>query len=191
MYKHLQTIFSNKKSTLFTLVVMAAFALCGLTAQAQELNARKHGSVMEQMEQSALHQRQARADRVQDILDYAFKFRGVPYRRGASSPRGFDCSGFTSYVFKHFGISLDRSSHGQIYDGRRVNRSELQPGDLVFFNGRAVGSRIGHVGIVTEVDKTGNGSFKFIHAASRGITESHSSEAYYARRYMGACRVVE
>ncbi len=61
----------------------------------------------------------------------------------------------------------------------------------MFFNGRAIGNRIGHVGIVTEVDKNGNG-FKFIHAAVHsGITESHSSERYYSPRYMGACRVIE
>lgn len=169
-----------------TIVVLSS----SLHANGQELNARKHGTIREQIEQSALHQNQS--SRVQEILNYAYQFKGVPYRHGASSPRGFDCSGFTSYVFKRFGINLDRRSNAQIFDGRRVSRSELQPGDLVFFNGRAVNKRIGHVGIVTEVDKNNSGGFKFIHAAVRtGITESHSSEAYYSKRYMGACRVVE
>ena len=178
------------KNSITFFIISVALSAFSFQAAGQELTARKHGTIREQIEQSALNQKQQ--SRVQEILDYAFKFKGVPYRHGASSPRGFDCSGFTSYVFKRFGISLDRRSGAQINDGRRVSRSELQPGDLVFFNGRAVNSRIGHVGIVTEVDKNKGGGFKFIHAAVRtGITESHSSEAYYSKRYMGACRVVE
>lgn len=176
-----------KATVVLTLLFLANI---GLTAQAQELVSRKHGTVTEQMEQSAINQNQRGI--VDEILDYAFKFRGVPYRHGASSPRAFDCSGFTSYVFKRFGINLDRRSSTQIYDGRRVSRTDLQPGDLVFFNGRAVNKRIGHVGIVTEVDNNRSGGFKFIHASvSRGVIESHSSETYYSRRYMGACRVVD
>lgn len=177
-----------KKATLvFTLLIIASSFTA---AHGQELASRKHGTVKEQLEQSALHQNQHNI--VDELLNFAFKFRGVPYRYGAMSPRGFDCSGFTSYVFKRFGINLDRRSSAQIYDGQRVQRKDLRPGDLVFFNGRAVNSRIGHVGIVTEVDKNNSGGFKFIHAAvSKGITESHSSESYYSRRYMGACRVID
>lgn len=181
--------FSNiTKKIAFTLTISFALMLGAVQASGQELTARKHGTIREQVEQSALHQHQLQ---VQEILNYAYQFRGVPYRHGASSPRAFDCSGFTSYVFKRFGIQLDRRSGAQINDGRRVSRSELRPGDLVFFNGRAVNNRIGHVGIVTEVDGNGTG-FRFIHAAVHtGITVSHSSESYYSRRYMGACRVVE
>ena len=179
---------ATQSTLIFTLLIVAASCL-SFNAQGQELVARKHGTVMEQMEQSSLRHNQRSV--VSELLSYAFKFRGVPYRHGAMSPRAFDCSGFTSYVFKQFGITLDRRSSAQIYDGRRVARKDLQPGDLVFFNGRAIGNRIGHVGIVTEVDKNGNG-FKFIHAAVHsGITESHSSERYYSPRYMGACRVIE
>lgn len=184
------TLNNHIKNSIALFIISVAFSAFSFQAAGQELTARKHGTIREQVEQSALNQKQQ--SRVQEILDYAFKFKGVPYRHGASSPRGFDCSGFTSYVFKRFGISLDRRSGAQIHDGRRISRSELQPGDLVFFNGRAVNSRIGHVGIVTEVDKNKSGGFKFIHAAVRsGITESHSSESYYSKRYMGACRVVE
>ena len=177
----------TKSAIIFTLIILSSFAF---STSAQELVSRKHGTVREQMEQSSL--RQNHRSVVSDLLDYAFKFRGVPYRHGAMSPRAFDCSGFTSYVFKQFGINLDRRSSAQIYDGRRVKREDLQPGDLVFFTGRAIGNRIGHVGIVTEVDKNGQGGFKFIHAAVHsGITESHSSESYYRPRYRGACRVIE
>ena len=170
-------------------ILIAIASLYAPATSAQELNARKHGTVKEQIEQSALNQKQDLPS-IDDILTYAFKFRGVPYRHGQMSPRGFDCSGFTSYVFKNFGIKLTRTSYGQINDGRRVNRNELRPGDLVFFSGRGGGSGIGHVGIVTEVQNERD--FKFIHAACHsGITVSHSSETYYSRRYRGACRVVE
>jgi cell wall-associated NlpC family hydrolase len=105
------------------------------------------------------------------------------------SPRGFDCSGFTSYVFKRFGINLDRSSRGQISDGVRVQRNDLQPGDLVFFQGRSGRGGIGHVGIVTRVNA--DNTFHFIHSAcSSGVTESKNTESYYSRRYVGACRVL-
>ncbi|MBO4871180.1 MAG: C40 family peptidase [Muribaculaceae bacterium] len=182
--------FNNNHIKNFISLFIVSVAFFAFQANSQELTARKHGTIREQVEQSALNKTQQ--TRVQEILDFAFKFKGVPYRHGASSPRAFDCSGFTSYVFKRFGISLDRRSGAQINDGRRISRSELQPGDLVFFNGRAVNKRIGHVGIVTEVDKNNSGGFKFIHAAVHtGITESHSSESYYSKRYMGACRVVE
>ena len=168
------------------LVCVAMFAPV-MGAHAQEIVPRKSGSVIEQIENSNLQKNNQKI--VDDLLSYAYTFRGVPYRHGAMSPRGFDCSGFTSYVFQKFGYKLDRTSGGQINDGQRVSRNELKPGDLVFFNGRAVGRRIGHVGIVTQVNE--DNTFKFIHAASRGITVSHSSETYYSRRYMGACRVVK
>ena len=125
-----------------------------------------------------------------EIVKSAMKYLGSPYRSGHMSPKsGFDCSGFTSYIFRQFGYTLHRSSSGQIANGRRVERDDLRPGDLVFFNGRSVGGRIGHVGIVTEV---GDKDFKFIHSASSvGVTESKSTEPYYQRRYVGACRVLE
>lgn len=160
--------------------------MASVSVQAQELTQRKHGSIMEQIQQSALHN-DPDAE-IKELLDYAATFKGTRYRSGASSPKGFDCSGFTSYVFSKFGYSLTRSSRSQIKDGEKVEKNNLKPGDLVFFNGRAVGKRIGHVGIVTEVDSA-KGQFKFIHASnSRGVTVSTSEEPYYKRRYVGACR---
>jgi cell wall-associated NlpC family hydrolase len=126
---------------------------------------------------------------INSLLSFAHKFRGVPYRYGGTSPRGFDCSGFTSYVFKRFGIELDRSSRGQISDGVRVKKNDLQPGDLVFFQGRSGRGGVGHVGIVTKVNE--DNTFHFIHSAcSSGVTESKNTESYYSRRYVGACRVL-
>ena len=74
-------------------------------------------------------------------------------------------------------------------DGVRVQRNDLQPGDLVFFQGRSGRGGIGHVGIVTRVNA--DNTFHFIHSAcSSGVTESKNTESYYSRRYVGACRVL-
>lgn len=179
-----------KKSIKFFATTVLLFFVT-IPAQAQDLMPRRNGaSITEQIERAAFRPSQLKVDIVPDVLSYAFQFRGVPYRYGAASPRGFDCSGFTSYVFKKFGIKLDRRANYQIYNGRKVERNELRPGDLVFFAGRGGGKAIGHVGIVTKVDVSGG--FNFIHASvNRGITESHISETYYTPRYRGACRVID
>ena len=181
----------NSKNNSITRLIIVALIVASscLAMQAQRIvtSENKRSTVVDQMVNAPIHNRQAKVDQ---LLSYAFSFKGTPYVHGAMSPKGFDCSGFTSYVFGNFGYSLSRTSGDQKSNGRSVNRNELKPGDLVFFNGRARGNRIGHVGIVTEADNS-NGTFKFIHAASRGVRESHSTESYYVVRYMGACRVIE
>ena len=113
-----------------------------------------------------------------DIIREAKKYIGCPYRSGSSSPRGFDCSGFTSYVFRQLGIQLGRSSRDQIHDGTNVKKSELRKGDLVLFTGSRNHRTIGHVGIVTEV--MDDGDFRFIHATRKGIViDGFKSSAYY------------
>ncbi|MBU3144719.1 NlpC/P60 family protein [Clostridium sp. CF012] len=67
------------------------------------------------------------------IIAYASNFLGTPYLWGGTSPSGFDCSGFTQYVYAHFGISVGRTTFDQINDGVQVSRDNLQPGDLIFF----------------------------------------------------------
>ncbi len=81
------------------------------------------------------------------VVTYAKRFTGVPYVFGANGPRTFDCSGYTSYVYRHFGVRLSRSSYAQMRQGRAVT-GRLRLGDLVFWEGG------GHVGIYT-----GNGRF--------------------------------
>ena len=175
--------FLKGKISLSTLFVLLAITITGFTAQSQQLSNRRQGTVLEQLEQNS------RNNIVDQVINYAYRFRGTPYRYGAMSPRGFDCSGFTSYVFKRFGIELDRSSRGQIFDGVRVKQKDLQPGDLVFFQGRSGRGGVGHVGIVTKVND--DNTFHFIHSAcSSGVTESKNTESYYSRRYVGACRVL-
>lgn len=177
----------NSTTRIFIVLVMALSCFAMNAQRLANTNEHNRGTVEQQMANSALNYTSQKVDA---LLKLAFSFRGTPYVYGASRPGAFDCSGFTSYVFRQFGYNLDRTSGGQANNGRSVSRNELKPGDLVFFNGRARGNRIGHVGIVTEADN-GNGTFKFIHAASRGVRESHSTESYYVVRYMGACRVIE
>ena len=90
---------------------------------------------------------------VDELLDYAKTFIGVPYRLGASGPERFDCSGFTSYVFREFGYNLPHNSVMQFKNCTPVESfSELRKGDLVFFGARNNIRNIGHVGIVVDID---------------------------------------
>lgn len=127
---------------------------------------------------------------IDDMLNEAFSRLGARYRRGHSGPNAFDCSGFTSYVFRNMGIELNRSSRSQYTQGEAVDKDELRTGDLVFFTGSNSRGPIGHVGIVVDVDHV-DGSFNFIHASIKGVKVSNSKERYYSRRYVGARRVMQ
>ena len=119
-----------------------------------------------------------------DVVEYAKQYLGCKYVSGGISPTtGFDCSGFTSYVYKHFGISLNRTSREQINSGISIEKSNLQPGDIVFFN-NAGNTSIGHVGIYV-------GGDNFIHASNpkEGVRITSLSTSYYKKRYVGARRV--
>lgn len=105
-----------------------------------------------------------------------------PYVYGGSTPSGFDCSGFTSYVFKNTVGSIPRVAQAQYDATTRVSRDDLLPGDLVFFGSST--SSISHVGIYV-------GSNQFIHAPSTGDVVKYSSlTGSYATRYQGAGRVI-
>lgn len=123
------------------------------------------------------------------VINYGKLFLNTPYRYGACGISNFDCSGFTSHVFRNFGYNLNRSSAEQAEQFPSIDRKEIKPGDLVFFNGRSRNGRVGHVGIVTEAHQ--GGDFDFIHASvSGGVIVSNSSENYYQRRYVRAARVL-
>ncbi len=124
-----------------------------------------------------------------DLLSEARSHMGKRYSRGSKGPIAFDCSGFSSYVYRQFGYSLSPSSRDQYNQGEKVDRKELRKGDLVFFKGRSTKGGVGHVGIVVDADEKGN--FTFIHAAtSKGITVSNCNEPYYASRFVGGKRVI-
>ena len=127
----------------------------------------------------------------QSIIDYSKQFMGTPYRRGSKGPKAFDCSGFTSFVFKNFGYKLGASCVVQINEGTKIGKEELIPGDLVFFKGRNIKSdRAGHVGIVVSND--GNGNISFIHASIKGVKINNMNASdYYKQRYITGLRVLE
>jgi len=109
-----------------------------------------------------------------EVVAIAKRYLGAPYRWAASGPNSFDCSGFTMFVYRQVGVRLPHSSRAQIHYGQRVNRSDLKPGDLVFF-----GSPIHHVGLYV-------GGGQMIHAPSTGDVVKYSS--INRSNYAGACR---
>ena len=117
------------------------------------------------------------------VVETAKNYMGYRYVYGASGPNSFDCSGFTSYIFKLHGVTLSRTAKGQYSNGTTVARSDLQPGDLVMFGPSVSG--INHVGIYI-------GGGQIVHAAnaSRGVTIDTINSGYYNNNYVGARRVI-
>ena len=118
----------------------------------------------------------------EQIVAFAEQFLGTPYVWAGSSPSGFDCSGFVSYVFKNFGYTVNRTAASIYTNGVAVDKSELQIGDAVFFASSS--ESIGHVGIYI-------GDGEFIHSSSGCgyVTISGLDESYYSRMYVGARRI--
>lgn len=121
---------------------------------------------------------QTSADR---LISEAKSHLGKPYVYGASGPYSFDCSGFTSYVYRQLGYNLNRTAAGQYSNGSYVSKDQLQPGDLVMF-GRGY---INHVGIYV-------GNNQFIHAENgrTGVVITNMDASYYASSYVGARRIL-
>lgn len=120
------------------------------------------------------------------VVALAKQYIGCPYSYGASGPKAFDCSGFTSFIYKQMGVSIPHGATGQYRSGTAVSRENIQPGDLVFIAepGYTAGYPVSHVGIYV-----GNG--QFIHAAYRtGITIDNLFTGYYSSYYVGARRFV-
>ena len=123
----------------------------------------------------------------EELIRFAKSLLGVPYVYGGMSPAGFDCSGFTSYVFGAFGIRLERVSTDQAKQGMEISRENLKPGDLVFFDTNGGRSVINHTGIFI-------GDGKFIHASSGTsscVIISDLTTGYYTDNFMTARRIYQ
>ena len=119
----------------------------------------------------------------EQIVQMAMQYMGTPYRRGGAAPGGFDCSGFTMYLYGQLGYSLPHTATGQYKNcGTYVAKSDLQPGDLVFFSDS--GYAIGHVGIYI-----GNGEIIHARSSTHCVTTNSLSMSYYVNRYVGAKRI--
>ena len=125
--------------------------------------------------------------KIDDLLAEAQTYLGTPYRYGGTTRSGIDCSAFVLSVFGTTGMTLPRVAAAQAQEGEKVEKSNLQKGDLVFFSqGRG---RISHVGIVENV--TEEGDVKFIHAAtSRGVMISSLNDSYWGPKYRFAKRII-
>ena len=119
----------------------------------------------------------------QQVVDKALSYLGVKYVYGGASPSGFDCSGLSYYVYKQFGATLNRSSSAQTSNGYRVSKSELMPGDLVFFSSPG-SSSVGHVGIYI-------GGGQMVHSVKpgRSVEIDTINSGYYSTYYWGARRI--
>jgi cell wall-associated NlpC family hydrolase len=116
------------------------------------------------------------------VVAAALSLRGSPYRNGGSDPDGFDCSGFTQYVYKRYGIALPRQVGDQFEIGTVVSLEDVMPGDLLFFTTVAPGAS--HVAIAI-------GGGAFVHApSSTGVVRvERLATRYWATRYLGARRI--
>jgi NlpC/P60 family protein len=116
------------------------------------------------------------------LVGTALGLRGIPYRNGGTDPQGFDCSGFTQYVFSQYGVALPRDVRSQYRAGKAIEPDEISPGDLVFFATTDPG--VSHVAIAI-------GGDGFVHAPSTwGVVRvEFLSGTYWSRRYLGARRM--
>jgi len=163
------------RPTLLTLVLSAALLS---PAQAHEATApapeEAHGTLMSEY-----------SDAVQDLVNQGMSYLGIRYRFGGTSPEtGMDCSGLVQNVFRNaVGLDLPRTAREMASLGDKINKQELKPGDLVFFN--TMRKAFSHVGIYM-------GEGRFLHAPARGgeVRIENMSTAYWAKRFNGARRLV-
>lgn len=123
------------------------------------------------------------AEQKEELVAFSKQYIGVPYKWGSTTPKGFDCSGFVTYVYREFGISLPRTAEEQYQRGEKVAKGDLEAGDLVFF--ATYKKTASHAGIYI-------GGNKFIHASSgKGVMISALDESYWRKCYLGARRYLE
>ncbi|HET19122.1 MAG TPA: NlpC/P60 family protein [Chromatiales bacterium] len=160
---------------LIALVMTTALAGCSVVTERDALESSEPASSLQQAPST---------DSVAvEALQVALAQRGIRYRSGGDEPgTGFDCSGLVFFSFSSVGISLPRTSQDMYRHARRIEKSELRPGDLVFFRLRS--SRISHVGIYA-------GDGRFVHAPSRGkdVELAALDDAYWKKRFAGAGRI--
>lgn len=125
--------------------------------------------------------------RIDKVITTARSYLGTPYRWGGATKAGIDCSGLLYNSFRAAGLDLPRTSQEQGKIGKKINIYEVQPGDLVFFAANKRGSKVSHVGLVTEIK--GRREVMFIHSSSsRGVIENNIFSDYYHSVFIKARR---
>ncbi|MDR3205050.1 MAG: C40 family peptidase [Deltaproteobacteria bacterium] len=176
------SVFFSSRLFLFLLITLLTPFFVGCYAPKQKASVTALALPGVALPGYSIPTRSQNLNNVNKILKTAFSQLGNPYRHGGNSPEtGFDCSGFVSWVYKQYGVSLPRSSRDMLDVGVPVSKDELRPGDLVFFN-----YGYSHVGIYTGQDK-------FIHSPRTGKRIEEASLASSGRgiRYVGARRVID
>ena len=123
---------------------------------------------------------------ISNVVQKARSYVGSPYKYGGTSAAGFDCSGLVTVAFQSAKLALPRTSYDMATVGKEVKQKDIQTGDLVFFVTSKEGTRINHVGIVTEVGK--DGATHFIHASDSGVREDNLGSKYYKSTFVKATR---
>ncbi|HMK26717.1 MAG TPA: NlpC/P60 family protein [Chitinophagaceae bacterium] len=162
-------------------VTEAAKKLSDIDASRDHVNAIENASAV-QLKYAVLLNTEVESLPAKTLLESVDSWYGVRYRTGGNGKTGIDCSGFTVAVYlAAYGICLPRVSREQYRISRKVSTTELQEGDLLFFNTR--GSGVSHVGVYL-------GNNKFIHATvSKGVMVNDLFESYYVKRFIGAGRI--
>ncbi|MCP4439643.1 MAG: C40 family peptidase [Aureispira sp.] len=125
----------------------------------------------------------------QNIINYAKKYQGIKYKYAGKDPKGFDCSGFTYYVFKNFDVSLSGSSSAQSKQGKEIPLAKAQQGDLIFFGRNGRTGKIQHVGLVYK--NTDEGLFMIHSSSKRGIViDNVTTSKYWKPKILYTRRVI-
>lgn len=168
------------RKSMFQLLIALIASVCACTVRADELPPLQVSLTL--AEPPSLMARAV--DGMQGTLDQAMEYLGIRYKRGGSSPEtGFDCSGFVRHVYNEsLGLLLPRNALGMSKTGEVVEKQELMPGDLVFFN--TMRRTFSHVGIYL-------GNNLFVHAPRSGakVRIEDMTDKYWSRRFNGARRV--
>ncbi len=120
---------------------------------------------------------------IDSVITFGKKFLGLHYKYGGTTPQGFDCSGYVSYIFNKFGYHLPHSSSAMATVGEKIDIKKAQKGDFIYFKGRSTKTnRVGHVALIIKAD---SGQITMMHSCHRGVLiEKYNQSDYYKNRFL-------
>jgi cell wall-associated NlpC family hydrolase len=166
------------------IMLLACLLFMGMFSFAQENQIAYHYNKWYDYENDTIT---AKNFEIDSLLQFTTKFIGVPYVSPGRDPSGFDCSGFTFFCYRNYGVYLPYTAHEQAEIGEEVHLLEAKAGDLIFFQGQDLNDhKVHHVAIVTS--KAGE-KLHFIHSASHGVHQENLDSPYYHQRFIEIRRV--